>query len=108
MRVAFMTARELPRPTRPRHWPRSRWMTVRHHECAFLNGAAGGCTRTSVRIAEEDERRAGHDRGADEGNVGVLDLARSGAAHACNAPSMMCQRPWMRPVPRLPPKVLSG
>jgi hypothetical protein len=27
---------------------------------------------------------------------------------ACCAPSMMCQRPWMRPVPRLPPKVLSG
>ena len=27
---------------------------------------------------------------------------------ACSAPSMMCQRPWMRPVPRLPPKVLSG
>jgi hypothetical protein len=27
---------------------------------------------------------------------------------ACKAPSMMCQRPWMRPVPRLPPKMLSG
>src|SRR5207247_11031805 len=27
---------------------------------------------------------------------------------AWSAPSMMCQRPWMRPVPRLPPKVLSG
>src|ERR1700738_4660804 len=26
----------------------------------------------------------------------------------CNAPSIMCQRPWMRPVPRLPPKVLSA
>src|SRR5262249_47367936 len=27
---------------------------------------------------------------------------------ACRAPSMMCQRPWMRPVPRLPPKVFRG
>src|SRR5262249_61011205 len=27
---------------------------------------------------------------------------------ACSAPSMMCQRPWMRPVLRLPPKVFSG
>jgi len=25
---------------------------------------------------------------------------------AWSAPSMMCQRPWMRPVPRLPPKVM--
>src|SRR5262249_13326867 len=27
---------------------------------------------------------------------------------ACSAPSMMCQRPWMRPVLRLPPNVFSG
>ena len=27
---------------------------------------------------------------------------------AWRAPSMMCHNPWMRPVPRLPPKVLSG
>ena len=27
---------------------------------------------------------------------------------ACSAPSMMCHSPWMRPVPRLPPNVLSG
>src|SRR6266446_6711992 len=27
---------------------------------------------------------------------------------ACSAPSMMCQSPWMRPVLRLPPKVLRG
>jgi hypothetical protein len=44
------------------------------------HGSAGGCTRTSVRIAEEDERRAGHDRGADERQVGVLDLARADTA----------------------------
>src|ERR1700737_635732 len=36
----------------------------------------------SVGVAHEDECRAGHDRGtgADERHVGVLDLARSGAA----------------------------
>src|SRR6266700_6034048 len=36
----------------------------------------------SVRLADEDEGRAGDDRGAgaDEGDVGVLDLARAGAA----------------------------
>src|SRR5207237_2154323 len=36
----------------------------------------------SVRVADEDKRRAGHDRGAgaDEGDVGVFDLARSGPA----------------------------
>ena len=27
---------------------------------------------------------------------------------ACSAPSMMCQSPWMRPVPRLPPNVFRG
>src|SRR5690349_11091132 len=36
----------------------------------------------SVGLADEQERRAGHDRGAgaDERDVGVLDLARTGAA----------------------------
>src|SRR4029077_18689460 len=36
----------------------------------------------SIRLPHEDEGRAGDDRGAgaDEGDVGVLDLARAGAA----------------------------
>src|SRR6185312_7319649 len=36
----------------------------------------------SVRLADEDERRSGHDRraGADKADIGVLDLARAGAA----------------------------
>src|SRR5438874_13398708 len=36
----------------------------------------------SIRLPHENERRAGDDRGtgADEGDVGVLDLARAGAA----------------------------
>jgi hypothetical protein len=40
------------------------------------------CSPPLVRLAHEDERRAGDDRGAgaDEGDVGVLDLARAGAA----------------------------
>src|SRR5438477_9117193 len=40
------------------------------------------CSWLSIRLADEDEGRAGDDRGAgaDEGDVGVLDLARSGAA----------------------------
>ena len=40
----------------------------------------GGRFRASVGVAHEDERRAGYDRraGADEGDVGVLDLARPG------------------------------
>src|SRR5712691_10717029 len=41
-----------------------------------------GCSRASVRLADEDKGCAGDDRGAgaDERHVGVLDLARSGAA----------------------------
>src|ERR1700676_5004411 len=39
-------------------------------------------SRASIRLADEDEGGAGDDRGAgaDEGHVGVLDLARAGAA----------------------------
>src|SRR5712691_7070832 len=41
-----------------------------------------GCSRASVRLADEDKGCAGDDRGAgaDERHVGVLDLARPGAA----------------------------
>src|SRR5207237_8891055 len=44
-------------------------------------GGAGG-SPASIRFADEDKRGAGDDRGAgaDEGDVGVLDLARAGAA----------------------------
>src|SRR6266481_9512431 len=45
-------------------------------------GGAPWLLTASVRLAHEDKCRAGHDRGAgaDEGDVGVLDLARAGAA----------------------------
>jgi len=40
------------------------------------------CERRSIRVADEDEGRAGYDRGAgaDERDVGILDLTRPGAA----------------------------
>src|SRR5262249_44584085 len=43
---------------------------------------ARGRPAASIRFADEDERRPGHDRGAgaDERDVGVLDLARAGAS----------------------------
>src|SRR5439155_19488571 len=48
---------------------------------ARLRARRGVCGE-SVRLAHENEGRAGDDRGAgaDEGHAGILDLARSGAA----------------------------
>jgi hypothetical protein len=40
--------------------------------------------------------------------MNALDLTLAARPDAWSAPSMMCQRRWMRPVLRLPPKVLSG
>src|SRR3984893_8903548 len=49
--------------------------------CAFPPYISGR-SRASIRLAHKNEGGAGDDRGAgaDEGHVGVLDLARAGAA----------------------------
>src|ERR1700704_1030041 len=54
----------------------------------FRPTSSAGYLRASVRLAHEDEGRAGHDRGAgaDERHVGVLDLARAGAARCLERP----------------------
>src|SRR5437879_2060415 len=48
----------------------------------MVHGVNRGGSPASIRLADEDEGGAGDDRGAgaDKGDVGVLDLARAGAA----------------------------
>jgi hypothetical protein len=55
--------------------------TTRDARCT-ANGGFAMLRPMSIRLLYKNEGRAGHDRGAgaDKGDVGVLDLARAGAA----------------------------
>src|SRR6516225_5742554 len=64
-------------------------MTGRQRLALPPRGLSGkDCSRVSVGLTHEDERRAGDNRGAgtDKADVGVLDLARSGAVRSLQRP----------------------
>jgi hypothetical protein len=68
------------------------------------------CGSMSVGFFDEDKCGPLHNgsAGANEEDIDIFDLAFASTPEACNAPSIICHRPWMRPVLRLPPKVFRG